>query len=152
MPLCFAYGANMHVADMARRCPGSRPLGLARLPRRRWFITADGYASVRPDPKAAVHGVLWELALADVAALDRFEGVSRGLYRKLVQPVITPDGPRRALVYVGTETREGGCSAAYRETVLEAARHWRLPAGYVAQIEAAMSSRPAKREPGSLAG
>ncbi len=33
MPLYFAYGANMDVAAMAKRCPSSKPLGLARLPR-----------------------------------------------------------------------------------------------------------------------
>jgi len=28
---------------MARRCPNSRPLGPARLPRHRFIVTRDGY-------------------------------------------------------------------------------------------------------------
>ena len=57
MPLYFAYGANMDVAAMAKRCPSSKPLGLARLPRHRWIISADGYANVVRDPRRDVHGM-----------------------------------------------------------------------------------------------
>ena len=51
MPLYFAYGANMDVAAMATRCPGAKPVGTARLPRHRFIITGDGYASVARDSR-----------------------------------------------------------------------------------------------------
>ncbi len=126
MPLYFAYGANMDVAAMARRCPSSRPLGLARLPRHRWIISADGYANVLRDPRRQVVGMLWELALSDVPALDRFEDVPR-LYRKVTQPVISPAGIRRALVYLGRSTEPGRPRAGYLEDVLSAAEAAGLP-------------------------
>ena len=107
MPLYFAYGSNMDRVAMAARCPRSKPIGLARLPRHRFLITTDGYASVLRDPRRTVHGVLWDLALADVPALDRYESLHTGLYTKIVQPVVTPAGPRRALVYVGRSAVPG---------------------------------------------
>ena len=68
----------MDLAGMAERCPLSRPLGRGRLPRHRILVMAEGFASIAPDPREDVHGVLWDLALRDVRALDQFEDVSRG--------------------------------------------------------------------------
>ena len=79
MPLCFAYGSNMDRDAMAARCPASRPIGLARLARHRPAMMREGYLTVTRDPRRDVHGLLWDVALADMAALDRYEGVSGGL-------------------------------------------------------------------------
>ena len=119
MPLYFAYGANMDSAAMRLRAPNSRALGRARLARHKFFIMKSGYASVRRDPHANVEGVLFDLALSDVPALDRFEEVGRGLYTKAVQPVLREGAqPVRALVYIGAETAEGRPAAAYLESIL----------------------------------
>ncbi len=134
MPLYFAYGANMDRAAMARRCPQSRPLGAARLPRHRFMVTADGFASVIRDPRRTVHGVLWDLALSDLPALDRYEEVHRGLYVKITQPVIGPEGPRRALVYLARSGEPGAPRPGYLEGVLQAAAEWDLPADYRQEI------------------
>jgi gamma-glutamylcyclotransferase (GGCT)/AIG2-like uncharacterized protein YtfP len=134
MPLYFSYGANMDVGAMAARCPSSRALGRARLPRHRIFIMREGYASVRRAPNDEVHGVLWDLALADVRALDAFEGVDRGLYAKILQPVITETGPRRALVYVGGTLETGVPKPGYVDGVLASAVHWDLPVAYQRQL------------------
>lgn len=130
MPLYFAYGANMDVEAMARRCPGSKALGVARLPRHRFIITRDGYASVVRHPRGEVHGVLWDLALSDVRTLDKFEEVDRGLYAKISQPVIAASGPKRALVYVGASIEPGAPRPGYLESVLASAESWNLPAAY----------------------
>lgn len=101
MPLYFAYGSNMDAAAMARRCPRSKAVGLARLERHRLAIMREGYLTVVRAPRSTVHGVLWDLAFPDVPALDRYEGLARGLYAKVVQPVIAAGGAKQALVYVG---------------------------------------------------
>ncbi len=142
MPLYFAYGANMDVAAMAARCPGSKPLGLARLPRHRFVITRDGYASVLRDPRREVHGVLWDLALSDVRALDKFEEVDRGLYAKINQSVIGLAGPRRALVYVGASGEVGVPRPGYLESVLASAESWNLPAPYRQEMTRFLRSGP----------
>jgi gamma-glutamylcyclotransferase (GGCT)/AIG2-like uncharacterized protein YtfP len=150
MPLYFAYGANMDVAAMATRCPGSRAIGPARLPRHRWIISTDGYANVIRDPRREVHGLLWELALADVSTLDRFEDVPR-LYRKVDQPVITPTGIRRALVYVGRATEPGRPRPGYLQDVLRAAEALGLPAVHLTELRRFGEARPAITPPATAA-
>jgi hypothetical protein len=135
MPLYFAYGANMDVDDMARRCPRSRPLGLARLMRHRLAIMREGWLTATRDPQGRVHGVLWDLALADVPALDRFEGLGDGLYAKVIQPVVAAGGPKRALVYFGRNDGPGRAEVGYIREVIAAARHWRLPEDGLAALE-----------------
>jgi hypothetical protein len=134
VPLYFAYGANMDVAAMAVRCPGAKLLGPARLPRHRFFITVDGYASVMRAPLSTVHGLLWELALSDVRALDRFEEVDRGLYAKIQQPVISAAGPRRALVYVGLNGTPGKPRNGYLEAVIKSAETALFPSVYLQEL------------------
>ncbi len=134
MPLYFAYGSNMDRAAMAQRCPASRPVGLGRLMRHRFFIFEEGYASVMRDPQRFVWGMVWDLALADVPALDRYESLSTGLYAKVIQPIVTAQGPRRAMVYVGRSTRPGTPRPGYMEGVVEAAIHAGLPEDYVRSL------------------
>ncbi|MGD0723684.1 MAG: gamma-glutamylcyclotransferase family protein [Roseiarcus sp.] len=136
MPLTFAYGANMDVAAMASRCPHSRPLGVARLMRHRLVAMREGWLSVARDPRASVHGVLWDIALADVAALDRYEGVGGGLYVKRLQAVVAAAGARRALVYLGANAGPGALRPDYAAAVIAAARHWGLPAETLAALAA----------------
>jgi gamma-glutamylcyclotransferase (GGCT)/AIG2-like uncharacterized protein YtfP len=136
MPLYFAYGANMNVEAMRSRCPKSRALGPARLVRHRFFIMSSGYASVKRDPQTDVHGVLYDLALSDLPALDRYEEVGRGLYTKLSQPVVRKgQAPVRALLYVGRDQRAGSSRRDYIADVLAAARSWNLPEAYLAYLE-----------------
>ncbi|AMJ63092.1 gamma-glutamylcyclotransferase family protein [Bosea sp. PAMC 26642] len=134
MPLYFAYGLNMDPVGMAERCPRSKALGLARLPRHRFIVTTDGYASVIRDPREAVHGVLWDCALADIRTLDKFEELASGLYVKISQPVIVPGGAKRAMVYVGRSGEVGRPKLGYMETVIASARHWALPEAYIAGL------------------
>ncbi len=137
MPLYFAYGSNMDLGGMRGRCPRSRLLGAARLMRHRFALMGQsGYATVSPDPAAVVHGLLFDLAAADVAALDRYEDVAHGLYRKAVLPVLpAAGGARRALSYLGNETSEG-CAPppGYMEGVVAAARAAALPPAYVGHL------------------
>jgi hypothetical protein len=125
----------MDVGAMARRCPRSKALGLARLERRRLAVMREGWLTAIRDPRSAVHGVLWDLALSDVAALDRYEGVPQGLYTKLMQAVITERAPKRAIVYFGANAGPGAARPAYIAEVLAAARSWPLPADGVEALE-----------------
>ena len=135
MPLYFAYGSNMDVNAMGRRCPRSRALGLARLERHRLAVMREGWLTAVRNPSSAVHGVLWDLALSDIAALDRHENLSQGLYVKRTQAVIAERGPKRAIVYFGVNSGPGVARPAYLAEVLAAARSWPLPAEGVAALE-----------------
>lgn len=136
MPLYFAYGSNMDAAAMRKRCPKARAIGPARLAGHRFFIMAEGFASIARDRAAEVHGVLYRLELSDIGPLDRYEEIERGLYRKITQPVIRANAsPVRALVYVGRSGSEGRPSQAYMMSVVCAAKAWSLPSAYVTYLE-----------------
>ncbi len=132
MPLYFAYGSNMSAKAMARRCPASKALGLARLARHRLAVMRQGWLTAVRDPRSSVHGVLWDLALSDVPALDRYEGP---LYAKIAQPVIAESAARRALVYIGANAGPGTLRPDYLSEVLAAARAWPLPREAIAALE-----------------
>ena len=135
MPLYFAYGSNMDVNAMGRRCPRSKALGLARLERHRLAVMREGWLTAVRAPSSVVHGVLWDLALSDIAALDRYEGVSQGFYVKLTQAVIAERGPKQAIVYFGVNSGPGAARPAYLAEVLAAARSWPLPGEGVEALE-----------------
>ncbi len=153
MPLYFAYGSNMAVEAMARRCPRSKPIALARLERHRLAIMREGWLTAVRAPRASVHGVLWDLALADVPALDRFEGLAIGLYAKAVQPVIAAGGAKRAVVYFGANAGPGVAKPEYLAAVIASARAWSLPAEGIAALEALGKPSPGlAAAPGRPAG
>jgi hypothetical protein len=151
MPLYFAYGSNMDQAAMLQRCPASKPVGIGRLMRHRFMIFDEGYATVIRDPQRAVWGMVWDLALADVPALDRYESLSTGLYTKVIQPVVTGQGPRRAIVYVGRSANAGTPLPGYMEGIVEAAQQACLPEDYIRGLRMWLpktrASAPAAQEP-----
>ena len=53
----FAYGLNMHRAEMAQRCPGAVLQGIARLDRHEFLINARGVATI-VQARSFVFGVL----------------------------------------------------------------------------------------------
>lgn len=133
MPLTFAYGSNMDAAAMARRCPGARLLGRAYLPRHRFALLPEGFATVVRDPAATAFGVVWELSFGELASLDRYEEVAKGAYRKIIQPVLREGAsPVRALVYVGATGKGlGRAPADYMGKIVAAAREQGLSGDYV---------------------
>ena len=157
MPLYFAYGSNMDEAALRSRCPGARKLCTARLARHRFALMSSGYATVRRDPGAEVYGVLFDLALSDIAPLDRYEEVDGGLYVKEILPVLRDGGhPSHALVYVGCDERDAGCTVpgcivlgyivpGYMEAVVAAARGAGLPPPYVAMLDSFVAAPGPRR-------
>ena len=137
MPLLyFAFASNMDTAQMAERCDGAECLGAATLADYRFAIGRRGYATVIPVRGATVHGVLWSLDPRHEAALDVYEGIRHGLYRKVTLPVRTAAGKARdALVYVAGDPATGQTVPGYMEKVVAAAEHHGLPAAYIAELK-----------------
>jgi gamma-glutamylcyclotransferase (GGCT)/AIG2-like uncharacterized protein YtfP len=129
--LHFAYGSNMSREPMRRRCPDARVLGRAALRKHRFVIMANGYASVVPAPSSEVHGVLWRISPRDLAALDAYENIAGGLYRRVLTPVTFSSTTVTAMTYLGCEKREGHPRKGYLELVVESAREAGLPAEYI---------------------
>lgn len=80
-------------------------------------------------------GVLWRVKPRDVAALNLYESIDSGLYRRDILPVQAHGYCKPALVYVGRTKGRGSPRPGYLELVLEAAREWELPTGYLRMLE-----------------
>lgn len=145
MTLYFAYGSNMSRSLMRRRCPQARALGTARLDGWRYVITHEGYASIAPANGQGVHGVLWRLSPRDRAALDVYEDVESGTYRRRMLSITYAGKRRLALVYVARAMPGGWPKPGYQRVVLAAAWDWCLPPRYVR----ALARHAPSRWPGS---
>jgi gamma-glutamylcyclotransferase (GGCT)/AIG2-like uncharacterized protein YtfP len=132
----FAYGSNMDAHQMEHRCPTAALIGTGVLDGWRFRIMTRGYATVVPEVRSSVWGVLWDLQDEDVASLDRYEGVAEGLYAKQVTEVVETTGRSvEALVYVAADTEPGVPSPSYMGRVVAAARDSGLPDDYIAELE-----------------
>lgn len=101
----LAYGSNLNIEQMARRCPTARVLGPAKLKEYRvTFRGMDGSAvmNIEPDAAGVVPVLLWEIEPTDETALDRYEGFPR-LYRKEIVTVTFKSERIKAMVYIMNE-------------------------------------------------
>jgi len=80
--LYFAYGSNLHLSQMAKRCPSSIFIGKATLRGYRWQINQRGVANVVESKHDVVEGLLFSVSHGDERSLDRSEGVSKGFYER----------------------------------------------------------------------
>lgn len=86
--LYFAYGSNLHVSQMAQRCPSSVFVGTGTLSGYRWQINERGVANVVPEDGSSVEGLVYLVNARDVRTLDRSEGVARKLYQKHMLEIV----------------------------------------------------------------
>lgn len=126
----FAYGSNLCVRQMARRCPGAVDPRPARLSDHDWLINERGVATVEPFDGSVVHGVLWRLTDHDLATLDSAEGVPVR-YRRDRLTVHTDDGPADAWVYIDHRVEPGPPRPGYLERIIDGALHHGLPQRWV---------------------
>lgn len=117
----FAYGSNMHPGQMLLRCPGAKALGVARLDGWAVRINDRGVATIVPRDQSSVEGVLWDATTACMKALDRYEGVSVGLYSRANVAVQTGEGVVDAVVYIGGSADEGDPRPGYLQGILAGA-------------------------------
>ena len=145
--LLFAYGSNMASDEMEAWCPEHRFLGRARLRgfrvelRRRSMCWGGGAADIVEAPGEEVWGVVYELADAAFAELDRKEGAGFAYRRREVQ--VEVDGGRlAALAYevIDKEPEPVPPTPEYAALVMGAAGERGLPAGYVHRLERRLNS------------
>ncbi len=97
MPLYFAFGSNMDTDQMARRCPGTEPVGRATLADHRLVFRGPsrnrggGVLSVDASPDDTVTGVLYAVGDEHLLALDRYEGAPEW-YLRMPCSVVGSDG------------------------------------------------------------
>jgi gamma-glutamylcyclotransferase (GGCT)/AIG2-like uncharacterized protein YtfP len=105
--LYLAYGSNMNKAQMRHRCPKAKPLRAIVIDDAR--LVFRGVADIEFHKGASVPVALWEITEDCERALDRFEGVSAGVYEKKMIPL---DNGEQALTYI---MRSNGVAPPSRE-------------------------------------
>ena len=120
--LYFAYGSNLNKRQMASRCPGAVPLGRFTLDDAR--LVFRGVADVAYEPGAKCLGGVWRITPACEVALDRYEGVARGLYRR---EIVEIDNGESLLYYVMRSTGIFPPSWDYLESIREGYRDFKIP-------------------------
>jgi len=144
--LYFAYGSNICLDQMRRRCPNARPLGVAVLPYHglafAGFSASWGgaVAHVVPHPTREVPGVIYELSVADLRALDRAEGVPLA-YRRTLRRVVDETGAEHVVhVYLHQSTEPGTPTEEYLRQILRGYQRHRID---LDRMLAAMGVAPA---------
>lgn len=135
----FAYGSNLSRTQMAQRCTGHGRGFRSRVEGFR--LAFDRYSKGRGGGHVAdivgsrddhVWGVLWEVEGRHLEALDGFEGVARGVYRRIEVEAETDEGIVSAIAYQICEpAEEGSPSRAYLDLLLEGAVEFDFPAEYL---------------------
>lgn len=143
----FAYGSNMSTRRLRARTPSARVISTARLHQHTLVFhkeSIDGSAKCHieytQNPDDIVHGVVYQLQLAEKPCLDKVEGLGNGYDEKQV-PVIVPSGDEIiACTYYATHiNRSLKPYHWYKEHVLRGAREHGLPGHYIENIEAVIS-------------
>ena len=117
----IAYGSNLNIRQMKRRCPGATILGTANL--KGWELLFKGsgtgsYLTIEECEGGTVPVVIWDVTPADEAALDRYEGFPSFYYKKelRLQYKGIRTGKRRtvtAFAYIMHEDRPVGVPSQY---------------------------------------
>ncbi|KIJ55234.1 hypothetical protein M422DRAFT_151765 [Sphaerobolus stellatus SS14] len=110
--LYFGYGSNMWQAQMRRRCPESKFVGIALLKDWKWIINTRRYANIIPSQGDHVYALVYELTPSDESSLDRYEGVPTDYIKKYLPVHFTSTTGKQEkvdmLVYVDVERVEIG--------------------------------------------
>lgn len=95
--LYLAYGSNINLEQMARRCPNSKVIGTAMIPD--YELEFRGVATIVPKKGAQVPVLMWEIDQQDEINLNHYEGFPR-LYRKEIFEIEVNGKVREGMAYL----------------------------------------------------
>lgn len=134
--LYFAYGSNMDEEQMEVRCPGAEVVEKMTLRDFRFVLDESGVATIIPEKGARVEGLLWMITPQNLQALDRYEGVAHGCYRRERIEIETQKVSGTAIVYisnrpVGPVWERSG----YMQRIIRAAEDHGFSEEYIAELK-----------------
>jgi gamma-glutamylcyclotransferase (GGCT)/AIG2-like uncharacterized protein YtfP len=136
----FAYSSNMDLDQMRRRCPAAASLGVVRLAGWDILINTRGVATIVPKDATGIEGVLWSVTPACLTALDHYEGVADGVYRRALLEVERDSETVESLVYIAADCAPGEPRTGYLETILRGAEQFGLSPAYRRRLDDLRSS------------
>jgi gamma-glutamylcyclotransferase (GGCT)/AIG2-like uncharacterized protein YtfP len=120
----FAYGSNLNLNQMLRRCRDCKPISKGIV--RDYRLQFNNVATIVPCQGQKVFGAVYTISKRDLQALDAYEGWPT-LYTREWVDVETPDGIVKCLVYVMTKSREYPPGGYYFKVIEEGFDDWELP-------------------------
>lgn len=123
--LYFAYGSNLSLTQMKRRCPRAVPIGRYLLRDSR--LVFRGVADCIYEDGAKCWGGIWRITDQCLYALDRYEGVGSGMYRRELVPCTAFVGEQEFMLYAMNSTGIFPPSAAYLDGIRDGYRDFRIP-------------------------
>lgn len=126
MKFYLAYGSNLNKAQMRERCFDAKPVGKLLFSNAR--LVFRGVADVIYAPGFNVPCGLWRISPRDEAALDRYEGVSSGLYRK---EMVDLHNGKHALIYLMNSDGIMPPSQYYVDSIRQGYKDFKLAQRYL---------------------
>lgn len=154
----IAYGSNLSIAQMARRCPEAKIAGTAVL--YGWQLLFKGCATIEEKPEKNTPVLIWEISPRDEMNLDRYEGFPH-LYRKEYldiemfptdgagQPTDAEPVKANAMVYIMNGQRLARPGGFYYRVLEDGYRDFHFPMHI---LEQALADSIGKKEAGEWLG
>jgi gamma-glutamylcyclotransferase len=147
--LYFAYGSNMNWRQIRERCPSVRFVGTALLPDHKLAFTRKsikrgcGVADAVPERDKKIWGIVYDINALDIRKLDTAEGywpgrLKNSYFRRECMVLLDGDDQQSLAVftyYGDPQPNPPLPNIEYKNLILSGARHWRLPAEYVQQLD-----------------
>jgi gamma-glutamylcyclotransferase (GGCT)/AIG2-like uncharacterized protein YtfP len=138
----FAYGSNLDLIQMKRRCPSSKLISKGSLSGYRLTFNrfssgwGGGVADVIQAQDSKVWGLVFEISDTDLERLDRYEGYHKdetSLYERWKTVIDTPNGQVSDVwVYTVVEKQKFvKPTLEYLQIIKEAAKKWNFPKTYL---------------------
>jgi len=128
----IAYGSNLNLAQMARRCPRAKMAGKTFI--EDWQLTFRVHATIEPRDKARVPVGVWEITEECERQLDRYEGYPT-YYTKETMSIKLGGKEVDAIVYLMNGGNPAMPHQNYAESIWEGYKDFDLDYHY---LEAAM--------------
>jgi gamma-glutamylcyclotransferase (GGCT)/AIG2-like uncharacterized protein YtfP len=145
MELYFAYGSNLDIKQVRRRCLDCdvKKISIGYLPEHRLAFTqfyepwGGGVADIVKDSKSCVWGILYELTMDALKLLDAYEGYPID-YDRTQHTIMTLEG-RRYMAWVYTVKRKDGDfippSKRYINILKQTAKNSEFPKEYLSYLD-----------------
>lgn len=116
----IAYGSNLHIGQMAYRCPDATIVGSAEL--KNWRLMFKGsktgnYATIEPCVGESVPVLVWEISEADERSLDRYEGFPVFYFKQNLSVLVNGQEVEAMVYLMRLDAKVGAPSLSYVNTL-----------------------------------
>lgn len=140
-----AYGSNLSLEQMQKRCPEADIVGTGLLRNAELFFAY--YAGIKEIAGKICPIGVYKLNARDIATMDRREGMGRAYDRYLVTVDMADGSKLRCFTYVKWNQVIEAPSKMYMETVTQGYRDWNLPMSFLKEASEYATKHGIKRKP-----